>query len=753
MKKNNQLKKNSVQNKSIVKQPETNQFFATVINSKTIKYWLILLVAVTAFVYSPTFKNQVNIWDDEQYIQTNPFFKPLTAENVKNIFTTQQFMGNYHPLTLLSLTIDYQIGGRDKDGNVRPFMFHFTNLLLHIITTLLVFWFVYLLFSKLEIALFVAFLFGVHTLHVESVAWVSERKDVLYSAFFVASLCFYVKYVREQKFLYIALSFMAFVLSLLSKGQAVSLAVTLIAIDFLFNRKLLSLKVIVEKIPYFVLALVFGSLAIVAQKHGKAILIINDYEYYKRFAFAGYGFTMYLVKLLLPFNLSAIYPYPDIVNQGVPTYYWLLLLPAVVFITSFLYFGKRAKEIAFGIAFFTINIFLLLQFVPVGNAVYADRYAYIPSIGIFVLAAFSLEYLLKWKRNYQSILVSIIGIYFVIISVLTFQRTQIWKSNLILWEDAATKEPKSPLAFYNLGTTKSDIAEASGNMNLYKEAILDFDKALQINPYYLDAIHNRGSAKEKMNDNAGAIADFDRYIQTDYNFHSSRNEQTNNSFSAQYLIVLQNRATVKGKINDWEGAIVDLDKSILMKPDNAEAYYNRGMFKDKLGDLKGAIADFDVAAKMNLTNAIVYRGISKCKLGLVLKNDEMLKEALADFDSIILKFPNKANVYVNRATAKEQMNDLAGSLADYDKAVMLDNKMPDTYFKRAIVKQKSKNILGAIDDFSKAIDLNPAATEYYTYRGIYLINNGQKGAGCKDLSTAAQRGDKQAEQVYNQKCK
>ena len=171
--------------------------------------WLVVILVSSFLAYSPALKNGITNWDDDQYVEKNPWLKELSKENIKSMFT-EYYMGNYHPLAMLSLSIDFQIGGIDDKGEIKPFIYHFTNIVLHLINTLLVFLLVYLLFSRFEIAVISSLLFGLSTLHVESVAWISERKDVLYALFFIASLCAYTLYVKHHKSNYYIYSILLF---------------------------------------------------------------------------------------------------------------------------------------------------------------------------------------------------------------------------------------------------------------------------------------------------------------------------------------------------------------------------------------------------------------------------------------------------------------------------------------------------------------------------------------------------------------
>ncbi len=342
-------------------------------------YWLIAGLLLTLLVYFPSLINGFTNWDDNEYIN-NPFVNNLSLAGVVKTFSIY-FSGNYHPLTLISLGLDHMIGGNN------PFIYHFTNLLLHLLNTLLVFLLVKRLTQNNLLALLTFILFGVHTLHVESVAWVSERKDVLYSFFYLASLIIYTSYASGRKGVFYGLSILFFLLSLLAKGQAIMLVVILPLIDYVKGRKWFSLKVLSEKIPFFLLSLLFILIAFRAQESANAI----DYSYFtrpERFAFASFGMAQYLIKSILPLGLSAYYPYPPrLLSGGIPSFYWLYIISLPIFLTGSYFLFKRSRIYAFGLCMFFLNLLPLLQLIPVGGAMMADRYFYMPSVGLLLCLA------------------------------------------------------------------------------------------------------------------------------------------------------------------------------------------------------------------------------------------------------------------------------------------------------------------------------------------------------------------------------
>ena len=591
---------------------------------------------------------------------------------------------------------------------MNPFIFHLSNLVLHIFNTLLVFWLVYLLLGKFEIGIIASLLFGLSTLHVESVAWISERKDVLYAFFFIFSLVCYVYYLKSNRLKFYFYSLLLFILSLFSKGQAVSLAITLFAIDYLFERKLFDKKSMLEKLPFLLLAFIFGIIAIKAQQAGNAIDDGDSYTFYKRIGFAGYAFTQYMIKLLVPFQLSAIYPYPDIINKSIPAFYWLFIIPSGFVVYAFFYFQKRSKVVTFSIAFFIINIFLLLQLIPVGSAIWADRYSYIPSIGYYALIAWLIFRVVQNQNTKKVFIYGLTGIYLIGISYASYERCKVWESSLTLWDDTLKKSPKAVVAWNNRGSIKD-------KDNKHAEAIRDFTNAIELKPDYTHAFYNRGTAKknlaEEVKDSAllySAISDFDYAIKLNHVF----------------VEALHNRGLARENLSDY-AATQDHRNSLLLK----------------------ALEDYNKTIELNprYENAILNRGVLKGKLG-------RYDDAIADFNTAIQMTPDSAQAYANRGLARDFKGDLDGALIDYNKAIELKPTFDKAYYNRGLTYRKMKNYQASISDFSMAINLDPKMSAAYYFRGLDQIILNMKEAACKDFEAASKLGYPYARQQIELYC-
>jgi hypothetical protein len=424
-----------------------------------------LLVVIVAVSFFPSLKNGFVNWDDDAYVTGNVFIRSFSISNIQHIFTSF-FIGNYQPFTILSYLFEYCLFGPN------PFNYHLTNLFLHILNAIFVFWLIYLFTKKTSVSLITALLFGIHPLHVESVAWISERKDLLYTLFFLAALICYVYYLRALKTgKYYCFSLILFVFSLLSKAMAIILPIILLNIDYFICRKWDKNK-LVDKIPFFVLSFIFGILGVIAQSSSGAIRTEDLANLFNRFVTANYSIMFYLNKIFIPIKLSCCYP--RLVNH---LSWGLIALPGfyIIFCIIIFLFSQHKKKIIFGNVFFLICILPILQFAPIGETIVADRYMYLPVVGIFYLVAEGLVWLCQAKWRYKRIMKIIVLVFLicltVTLSLLTQKRCKVWQDSLTLWNDVLSKYPNAIMAYNNRGMAFNSKKE-------YNKAILDFNHVI-----------------------------------------------------------------------------------------------------------------------------------------------------------------------------------------------------------------------------------------------------------------------------------
>lgn len=528
-------------------------------------YAFFTVLIITFFTYYPSTKNDFTTWDDQGYITQNPV---LGTNSLTDYFTKDRFvMGNYHPITMISYAIEYSFVG------LHPRQYHLDNFILHLLNTALVFLLIYLL-AGWQIAAFVAVLFGIHPMHVESVAWISERKDVLYSFFYLASIIFYIYYLKNKKKLFYASTFLLFALSLLSKGQAITLPIALLLVDYFYQKKF-NIKNIYNKIPFLILSLLFGIIAIIAQRteisihsHSNAInkTLVTNYNFFdtiihftnlgiQRICFASYGLLAYVYKLFLPINLSCFYPYPKKVDGILPFLFYLVpIILTGLFILIFIKWRKN-KVVVFGSLFFVATVFPVLQLFPVGSSIISDRYSYIPSIGLFFIIAHVVIYFSgykiengKWVESTffnQLFLNRKILFAIVLFSVSLFayagnQRCKVWKDSETLYTNVLENYPDVYYIQYKLGKVYFDKGEyfaheyqVDSSMSYYKKAILHFSLSIKLNSKFINPWIGLSLSHQNIGMDDLALAEMDTAINLSPNNETFINFFNDNSISTK----------------------------------------------------------------------------------------------------------------------------------------------------------------------------------------------------------------------------
>ncbi|MFH0892969.1 MAG: tetratricopeptide repeat protein [Bacteroidota bacterium] len=549
--------------------------------------WIPYALLVIVFIlYSGVLKNGfVDSWDDELYLAKDPRILHLNFKNLIAIFTGFHG-GNYHPITTLVHSIELQMFGLNAKG------YHMVSLLFHMLNTFLVYRFIRLLMKRADAAVLIALLFAIHPMHVESVAWFAETKDVLYTCFFLLAMIAYTKYAQSstpEKKIYLY-SLLFFLLSLFSKSMAVTLPLVLLAIDFYLKRPLKK-KVLIEKIPFFALALLFGVIAIFSQKAGGAIdANAGAFTILDRILMAGYGVSFYIIKLFIPFGLSAYHPFPLKEGGLLPTIYFVAsILPLVV---AFIVWRMKAvdaekqklkREVIFGLFIFLFTVGPVLQLIPVGMAVVAERYTYFPYIGLFIALMALINYLSdKAKKSGASVQSFVVAGFVILFSVLTWQRVTQWKDLATLFTSVVNQYPDNAMAQYNLGHAWQDKKDLQKSMSSYTEAI-------RLNPKYVEAYNNRGALYYLADNPEGAVEDFTKAIVL-------RNDT---SAYGSYF----NRGIAYNQLKKYAEAEKDFNYLISKDPKMAKAYYLRGHVRLNLGRSDDACADWRKAESLGFQKA------------------------------------------------------------------------------------------------------------------------------------------------------
>ncbi len=651
---------------------------ATATATAPIKLLLTACLLLTFLVFANTFGAGFVNWDDHGYLWLNPMVKTLGSMNLGQIFSGHTH-GNYSPLVVMSYCFEHTFDTIVKPGqmvveNFQPFLYHFDNVLLHVGATALAFFFFRAMgVSGWGLALGTA-LFGIHPMRAESVAWVTERKDVLYGLFYIAALLTYWKYVTEQKSKFYLFTLLLGLLSLFSKIQAVSLPLSMLAMDWLANRDLKNGKVWLEKVPFFALSLVFGLIGIHFLGEAEGFKD-TGYPLTDRLFFATASLWNYVWKVPAPFGLSAYYPYPKLGTMPVLYYATPLALAAI----GWWVWGslKQGKTIAFGFIFFLVNIVFVLQFKGAGKAFMSDRFTYIPYLGLFFILAKTYSDIESGKiqTSLKSILPYVAATFVALCAVLTVLQNNSWRSSVALWENATARNPQDPLSWSNLGLAQDDLKENEKSAKAYEQA-------LKVDPNYFDAIFNLGVAFNKLKRYDDAAKMFGRAIELRPDFPDS----------------WYGRAQVWISKGDYLKAIADIEKYAQMKPSEPadKVQVALGMAYAGANQHERAIEAFDLALKIKGDPEYHFRkGNSLAPLG-------RMQEAIASYDAALALDPNYAEAINNKGNALASMGRFPEAIALFDQAIKLKPESPNFRFNRGMAKHSSGDDAGACADWKQA---------------------------------------------------
>ena len=617
--------------------------------------WLGAILVLTFVVYLPSLDNGFINWDDNSYVTENPAIAQPSLHDL-----TVPVGGNYHPLTMVSLMLNYRLSG------LNPASYHWLNLLIHLANTALVFVFIRRLsggrfWTTIASSLF----FGIHPTHVESVAWVSERKDVLYAFFYLTSLILYLRYLDSGRVRWLILTPFAFLLSLASKPAAVVLPLSLLAVDY-FRRRPWSLSLALEKAPFFAISIAAGLLTIHAQHLAGATSASELYSPFKKMLFASYATAMYVVKLFLPVHLSAIYPYPRYTLTTLGPKFYIALAALAILLPAILYFCRHVRVVLFGLAFFFINIVLVLQLFTVGTSVMADRYTYLPYIGLIFALAWWLDESPGPKLARLPVRPLVAGgllLLFPFSLVQTWKRCDVWQDPETFWNDTIQKYPRQIVDAYN---NRANYYYRSAKR--VDDALADYDQALALNPRVPRTWMNKGMVLAEQNRNDSALVCFDHVLE----------------LQPEHTDALNNRGGIKFRKGDLTGAVDDFSRAIELKPDFWYAYTNRGLAYFHLGEYEKSIADWRRATELQPNNPTTYQTFGS--IGEALLQLNRPREAVAEYDKAIRSAPpgdeRLAAYYLNRSNARWALNDRGEALRDALEAQRLGAKVDPAYLRR-----------------------------------------------------------------------
>jgi protein O-mannosyl-transferase len=620
------------------------------------------VLVITSLVFSGTLKLDWTNWDDNLLVYENPL---VSDARFKDIFTKPADYNTYNPLVISSFALEWKLV---KD---RPFLYHFDNLILHLLCTALVF--IFFRWTGLSIwwSGFAALIFGIHPMRVESVAWVTERKDVLYALFYLAALLAYIRYIACGKNRLLLLTFLFFTLSLLSKVQAVALPFALILLDLYFNRKI-GLKAVLEKIIFFAASLIIGLLGATfflknafVTTDSKAV--VNSFGFFEQIVLCGYAYSVYVLKSIIPYATSSLYPVP----ASLQAEHLIGAAMSVFVFIGALAVWRKYKFITFGLLFFTFNIFfLLMPFQGNESAFLNDRYVYVAYIGLFFIIAMGMQTLSERLPSYRTVMACFAVALLVVYGILTIKYIPGWKNSGTLWTYVIDKYPR-----------KIAIAHLNRGNYWYKnnqpdKALKDFNMAIEINPEYSSAYVNRSIIYLENNEKEKALLDYNRYIELLYPY-DKRGNKLYFALSDAY----GNRGIIYYRMEQYEKALIDFNAAIELDPFNLNNYYKRALTYMQLREYDKAIRDFNLCHHSDSANPDVINNRGVCYL-----RSGNLKSALADFNKAILLNGANPAYYLNRAAAYHKLGQLPEARQDAQIAEQLGAAIDPEFKKLLLVK-------------------------------------------------------------------
>lgn len=606
-----------------------------------------ILLLVSFITLAPVLQNGWTNWDDNSYIVNNQLVRDSSFDGLAKLFLpSNKTMDTYTPLTLVSFALEYSMVGLD------PFLYHLDNLILHLLNILLVFFIIKKMGGNIRVAFFVALLFGIHPMHVESVAWVTERKDTLFAFFFLLSILSYQNLLEKRegghgvvqllKEPFFWVSILSFTLSMLSKPQAACLPVVLLLFDW-YKQEKISLQSIVAKLPFFAIALFFSLLAL-----NEMMPSAGNHGVWDRILLSSYATLLYLKKLFIPLPISAHYPFPGEGEAGYPIIVYLSFFLLLVAVIVILIRVKRNKNLFFGSAFFLITLALTLHMIKVNSAIVYDRFTYISYIGLF----FSIGVLLdKWFEKSKVV----IGVFCLLVfgssAFISHSRCYDWKDSKTLWNSTLEAYPNSHMAYgmrANYWMEKDQTAKALQDYITCTEKKADFP----------DCQNNAGLLLSQNGEFAESIPYFTKAIETDSTYWSA-----------------------------WFNRAV--------------AYYNLELNNQ-------AISDASMAVNLNPEKemGIILHAV-------ISEKTDRLDEALKDYDLLISKDPYNAGLYNSRGLIIFKMGNTQEALNDYNRAIKLNPQLAEAYYRRSKLYFYNQQVNLALIDAKKAQELGYIVPENY----------------------------------------
>ena len=672
-------------------------FFPQIRKEKLVCYFLIL---VTLVVFSPVLQNEFISLDDQVYVTENPYVQMgITMKSITWAFVTIS-AGFWHPLTWLSLMIDAQLYGLNPGG------FHFTNVLLHISNSLLVFFVFRRMTGTLWQSACVAALFALHPLHVESVAWASQRKDVLSTLFWMLTIWFYISYVEKpcaNRYVWVVVFF---ILGLMAKPMLVTLPFVLLLLDYwplnrfhifqklnnisiktspdsgdtktvMVNDKETSIpRLVLEKLPLLIFSVFASGTALWTTQQYGALKNMEYTSFLVRAGNAMISYMKYIIKTFWPYNLTIYYPF----NLPLPALQVVFAVFLLILITILVIFKIKQKPYyAVGWFWYIGTLVPVIGVISVGIFSMADRYTYVPLIGIFVIIAWGVPDMLPQFSYRKHLLVLMALSVLIFLSVATRVQISHWRNSFALYTHALAVTKDNPAVHHFMGNLYF-------KQGIFEKAADQYRQELRIKPNSVDGRQNLGVALSSLDRQDEAIEQFDILLKKD-------------PYNMNVRFALANAFIKKGK---YDEGINQYRYVIRNRPDEPMGYYNLAYALALMGNVDDAVFTYCRAIELKPDYTEAHNS-----LGVLLLKQHRTREAVFHFQKALETNPEYAGAFYNLGVALLEEGRIQEAIRNYQKVLDIQPEFASAHYRLGQAFLKEGNVPFAIHHFRETLRINP----------------------------------------------